>query len=161
MEFLDEPPELEIAASPARRWVAVGAFYLLGGLTVWLAGATPAGVAGTLTLAAVGVLALVAGEGLRRASRRRLVLDAAGLRDSNGARLAGWDEIERVERGAFAMKPSNGFVVLCRERRPRAWVPGVWWRIGRRVGVGGVLPMHATKRMAEEIALRLAAAKER
>ena len=35
---------------------------------------------------------------------------------------------------------------------PRVWRPGIWWRIGRRVGIGGVMPGHQTKAMAEILA---------
>ena len=150
------PTRFEIAPSPARRWFAVGAFYLLGGLTVWIAASARGGLSGTLALVLIGLVALAAGEALRRSSLRRIVLDERGLSDSAGARLADWGDIERVERGAFALKPSNGFVLLCRERGPRGWVPGLWWRFGRRVGVGGVLPGHATRAMADAIAVRLA-----
>jgi hypothetical protein len=54
------------------------------------------------------------------------------------------------------MKPSNGFTVVMETKQPRAWAPGLWWRVGRRVGVGGVTGASQTKFMAEQIALRLA-----
>jgi hypothetical protein len=65
------------------------------------------------------------------------------------------DGIRSVERGAFAFKPSHGFTLVMKEKQPRAWAPGLWWRLGRRVGVGGVTSAGQTKFMAEQIALRI------
>ena len=37
----------------------------------------------------------------------------------------------------------------------RRWEPGLWWRIGRRIGVGGVTPASQSKVMADLISARL------
>ena len=145
---------MELAAAPARRGAAVGALYLAGGLLVWL-GATAA-TAGAIAVIGLGAGGLVLAEILRRSSRVGISLTVEGLFDSRGVRIAGWDEIAGIERGSFALKPSNGFGLRLREPAPRAWVPGVWWRIGRRVGIGGVLPPRPTRFMAEQMALKLA-----
>ena len=152
-----EPDEngvlMEIAAAPARRIAAVSAVYAAGGLLVWL-GAN-AGSLGGVVVIAIGVVGLVTGEALRRASRVPLCLTVDGLFDGRGTRLAAWEEIRTVERGSFALKPSNGFALDLHTPGGRAWLPGIWWRIGRRVGVGGVLPARPTRFMGEQIALRL------
>jgi hypothetical protein len=69
--------------------------------------------------------------------------------------IARWDEIKRVERGALAFKPSNGFLLTLEQPQPRAWVPGLWWRVGRRVGIGGITPAGEGRYMADQIAFRL------
>jgi hypothetical protein len=61
-----------------------------------------------------------------------------------------------VERGAFALKPSNGFTLVMKHKSPRAWAPGIWWRTGYRVGVGGVTAAGQSRFMAEQIALMIA-----
>ena len=63
--------------------------------------------------------------------------------------VAAWDDIARVERGAFALRPSNGFLLHLHAPGPRAWAPGLWWRLGRRLGVGGVTAAGQSKGMAE------------
>jgi len=65
------------------------------------------------------------------------------------------DEIERVERGMVAMRPSNGFALRLRAPAQAAWGPGLWWRIGRRVGVGGMTSRAASKAMAEVLEFTL------
>ena len=39
---------------------------------------------------------------------------------------------------------------------PAAWQPGLWWRLGNRIGVGGMTPGSQAKAMAEIIAIKLA-----
>jgi hypothetical protein len=61
------------------------------------------------------------------------------------------DQIRSVERGVFAFKPSNGFTIRLKSKAPAAWQPGLWWRAGRSVGVGGVTSSTPAKFMAEQI----------
>ncbi|MBI6629874.1 hypothetical protein [Pontibaca salina] len=92
-----------------------------------------------------------------RATALSVELHEGGLRDSAGTVLVRFDGIEMVERGNFALKPSQGFVVRTALPGPFAWRPGLWWRIGRRVGVGGVVSASQTKQMATLLDARLAA----
>ncbi len=158
-------PDVEVAASPARRVLALAALYALGVLIIWGGmQASSQGGAGPLRLVAVIALGagfLLAAERMRRVTHLSIILDADGLRDSGGTVLAAWDDIEKVERGSFANKPSNGFSVVLKSRGPRGWAPGLWWRVGRRVGVGGVLPGRPTRFMGEQMALWLRAREER
>ena len=78
------------------------------------------------------------------------------ISDSNGLVLARIEDILAVDRGAFAMKPSNGFTLKLKTKQPRGWAPGLWWRLGNRVGVGGATAAGQSKFMAEQIALRIA-----
>ncbi|MEO0931422.1 MAG: hypothetical protein AAFY14_12360, partial [Pseudomonadota bacterium] len=94
-------------------------------------------------------------ERLRRATLLRIELTATDIRDSSGMVLATMDDIIGVDRGIFAFKPSNGFTLVMKNKKPRSWAPGLWWRLGRRVGVGGVTSAGQAKFMAEQIAFRL------
>lgn len=145
-----------VAPSAGRRWMAVAMLLLLGGLVLWLAFSTPPGnlaLQGLLLAIAAG--ALVMAEKIRRATETWIELTEDGLFDGNGREICRMDQIAGVERGVFAFKPSNGFLVRLKEPGPRAWQPGLWWRLGRRVGVGGVTPAGQGKFMADMIAMRL------
>lgn len=146
-----------LRASSGRRAFGVGALYILGAVLVWLALSRQTAGLWAVPMVGLGAAALWAGERLRRATAAEIVLTADGLRDSDGRVLARMDRIASVERGSFAMKPSNGFLLILTEPAPRAWVPGLWWRAGRHVGVGGVTPMREARFMAERLALMLAA----
>lgn len=141
-----------VEPSALLRWIGLSVIATLGVLLLWM------GVAGAqvhaiwrVVLVALGFLSLVLGVRMHAATAVGLVLTRDGLRDGNGVVLADADEIEGIERGAFAFKPSKGFVLVLKKAKPRAWMPGLWWRWGRRVGVGGVTPGHQTKAMAEAI----------
>ncbi|MEL6913441.1 MAG: hypothetical protein AAFP13_02960 [Pseudomonadota bacterium] len=83
-------------------------------------------------------------------------LTRESVRMQNGPTLAQVAEIEAVERGAFAMKPSQGFLLRLSQPLPRAYVPGLYWRIGRRLGIGGVTHAGQAKAMAQTIEALLA-----
>ena len=89
---------------------------------------------------------------MRRSTELTIELTRSELRDSSGTCIARIEDITAVERGLLAFKPSNGFMLKTRTPGPRVWRPGIWWRIGRRVGIGGVMPGHQTKAMAEILA---------
>ncbi|MBL4559156.1 MAG: hypothetical protein JKP98_25190 [Rhodobacteraceae bacterium] len=65
-------------------------------------------------------------------------------------------EIERVDRGALAFKPSGGFVLHLAAPGTAGWAPGLWWRVGRRLGVGGATNPMEGRAMADIIAVRIA-----
>ena len=170
-----EPFELRIAPSPVRRALGVGMLVALGAALMAVALARPPEALGwRLFLLAAGVGALWLSRAMWRASARGLVLSEAGLREEGEGRwLAPISpaapaapgeaaaSIVGVERGAFALKPSNGFLLRLAAPGPRAWAPGVWWRLGRRVGVGGVLRAAETRAAAEAIDVLLRATRGR
>jgi len=93
---------------------------------------------------------------LWRATDRRIVLTRGGLFDSDGRCIARLADIAEVDRGVFAFKPSGGFVLRLTHAPGRDWAPGLWWRLGHRLGVGGVTGNMQGRAMAEMIALVLA-----
>jgi len=80
-----------------------------------------------------------------------LELTAQELRETGGRRLALVSEMAAASRGPFAFKPSNGFMVVLEKPAPAVWAPGLWWRVGRRIGVGGVTSSSEARFMAEII----------
>ncbi|SHJ39436.1 hypothetical protein SAMN05444000_10848 [Shimia gijangensis] len=146
-----------VSASAPRRWLGVGVMALLGALLLYVAFAIPPGkFLWQAFLVVLGLAALALAEKTRRATERVIELTAEGLRDSAGEMVASIEQIDRIERGTFAMKPSNGFLVRLKTPRARRWLPGLWWATGRRVGIGGVTPGSQTKFMAQMLEAMLA-----
>lgn len=163
MNDTEVPPEAEQPAhkeqvlgqlSAARpRWLfSVAVQYALGGLMLYIAFATPpASVFWRAFLIVMGIIVLVVAERSRRSWGIWLELTEHVLRDSRGNVLARLDEIRSVDRGALAFKPSNGFLLRMQKPVSRLWVPGLYWRIGRSVGVGGVTRAGEGRFLAELI----------
>lgn len=145
-----------ISPSPVRRFISVSILTLLGGILIYLAFTTvAAGMLWQAIVAALGIGAIIAGDRLRRATSLSILMTNDALTDSSGRQICRLEDIAGIDRGAFAFKPANGFLLRLNGKSPRAWAPGLWWRFGRRVGVGGATPSGQGKFMAEAIALRL------
>ena len=143
-----------LEVSTPRRVVAALAQAGLGGVALWAAVVPPQpGPAAALVLSLLGLGALWMAWAGWRASAVAIVLTRRGLHDSRGAEIAPLGAIASVDRGFFALKPSNGFLLRLDHPMPRAWVPGVWWRAGTRVGIGGAAGARAAREMADLIAL--------
>lgn len=139
-----------LQASPARRYFGVGTMVALGLLLIYLAlSQSYASLGWQLLLLALGGGALYAAMRMLQATALHLELRPEGLFDSEGHRLTGFDEIVSIERGMLAMKPSNGFMIVTRSRQPRRWRPGLYWVMGKRIGVGGVTPAADAKYLAD------------
>jgi hypothetical protein len=147
---------VRIGASAGRRWIGVGALAGLGGLFLVMALGESLSAIWVAVFLLCGAGALWASVVMERATRRVLQLTRETLSEVNGEVLAEIADVTKVDRSAFAMKPSNGFVLYLGTPQPRAWRPGLWWRLGRRVAVGGVTSGGQTKPMADAIALLIA-----
>lgn len=148
---------MELRAAPSRRAFAALVLVTLALLLLALALNGALSLGARAVLLALGAAAGALARRLWQASAAVIVLDGDTLRDDAGHEIARIDQIARVERGAFAFKPSGGFVLHLRETAPRHWAPGLWWRRGRRVGIGGVTAAAPARAMAEAIAARLTA----
>ena len=147
----------EVGASAPRRWLAVAMQMTLGLMLLYIAMNTPPTLGWQVFLILLGIGSLVMSVRTFSASQHRIILTREGLSSSTGEQLIALENIARVERGVFALKPSNGFMVIAKAGGAgRRWQPGLWWRLGKRVGVGGVAPGHQTKAMAQIIEALLA-----
>ncbi|KEJ96777.1 hypothetical protein SAMN05444149_103321 [Pseudosulfitobacter pseudonitzschiae] len=145
-----------VSASFGRRIVGVISVALLGLLLIYLAIFQPPALAWQLFLLLIGAVSLWLAVRMWQATRHTVVLTETELRDTAGTVLATMDDIESIDRGFFAFKPSNGFLLTTKSPGPRTWQPGLWWRIGRRIGVGGMTPGAQSKSVSEIISIKVA-----
>lgn len=140
---------MSVHAAPARRLFGAASLGVLGLMLVYLGFSLQGGLVGRVFLIVLGGFFLWATSKLWEASSLVLELTEEELRESTGKVIVKVDDIDRVQRGTFAFKPSNGFMIILKDRRPRSWRPGVWWLIGRHLGIGGVTSAGQNKAMAE------------
>ena len=145
-------PICEISPSGPRRIFGIAMLAALGAMFIWVGFLTfksnfvTAAVLGILGIASFWCASVVAS-----ATSASIRLIQKGLVTSDKIIVAELDNIKAVERGLFALKPSSGFVILLKKPMPLVWKPGLWWRFGRRIGIGGATTAAEGKIMAEAI----------
>ncbi len=148
----NDEPILILEVSRSRSWFGICTMALLGLLLGWIALMAPPREPGwLLILILIGGSALWWAWHMKRASEDALILTETEVKSRSGAVVCRIEDVASVERGLFAFKPSGGFLIRLKTPAPRAWVPGLWWRIGRRVGIGGVTRAGDARAMADVI----------
>ena len=128
----------------------------VGGMMLYVAAKYPPdNVIALVFLIAFGGFMIWQARNLYQSAGRHLLLTKETVEDSSGTVLCRLDEIKSVERGAFTLKPSNGFAILLKKSGKFAWCPGLWWRVGSRIGVGGTTSGRSSRDMADMIAVML------
>ena len=148
----DQKPEEILSVLPAsvgRRWMGIIVFFALGVLLLWLGIANSPSFGWRIAFVVGGVASLWGGDVMRRATADEIVLTREVLRTRSGRILTRVDNVDKVERGAFAFKPSQGFLVRLKTPTEPGWAPGLWWARGTFVGIGGVVSGGQAKAMAE------------
>lgn len=146
-----DPVLATVRPSSGRRVLGVGCFGILGVLMFWIALTQNPDLMWRAFLIIVGLVALVMTAKILNATAGCVELTETQLRDSDGTVIALTQDILSIDRGVFAFKPSNGFLLKTSNAKGRFWRPGLWWRAGNRVGVGGMTQANQTKMMAEII----------
>jgi hypothetical protein len=147
---------ITISPSPFRRWSAILVFVALGFVLLWLAFMGKGEIGWRLFFVAFGVAAFWMSDLMRRSTMQEIELTRGEIRTTDGRVLTTVSNVSKVERGAFAFKPSNGFLVRLKVPSGRGWAPGLWWQSGTYLGVGGVVSAGQSKAMAEILAAILA-----
>lgn len=145
---------VKLEPAPHRRWFGVAMLAGLGGLLLYVAIFSPP----TVMLEFLGLLAfagtfLWSGLRLYRATEVSILLTREGLATSSGEIICAIDDIASTDKGFFAFKPTNGFLIRLKTSAPYHWAPGLWWRVGKRIGIGGVTSPRQAKEMVAIIDL--------
>lgn len=151
MSKTDKPEEILSVLPPSlgRRWMGIIVFFALGVVLLWLGIANAPSIGWRIAFIVFGAASLWGADGMRRATDDAIVLTREVLRTRSGRILARVDNVAKVERGAFAFKPSQGFLVRLKTPGEPGWAPGLWWSRGTFVGIGGVVSGGQAKAMAE------------
>lgn len=151
-------PILTIEPAPGRRIVSALCLGVLAFLLFWIAVTQPPrDPLWMMFLWACVAAAAWGGYATWTATALTLTLTGERIHDSRGRVLCRIDEIASVDRGTFAFKPSNGFILRLKVKKPTAWAPGLWWSVGWRIGVGGSTGAGPTRAMAEVVTAMIAA----
>lgn len=143
--------------SPVRRWAGALVLGAVGlGLVYTAITAPPASVFGRVLMPLLGCGIAYQAYRYLHATGQSLVVTNAGLWIEGGELLLPLDNIQSVNRATFALKPSNGFAITLKTPVPFRWSPGMYWCVGRKVGVGGATNPGQAKALAEILAAVIA-----
>lgn len=145
-----------VRASAPRRFVGMLSLSLLGVMLIYVGLFLSPELIWKLFLILLGAVSLWSADAMRRATANGIELTETELREADGTLISPIADIVGIDRGFFAFKPSNGFMIKTKTAQPRQWRPGLWWRIGNRIGVGGMTSAGQTKNMAEILGVIIA-----
>ncbi len=145
-----------LGAMAWRRLFAIAVLAILGIILLYTAATEPLSAVARMALLGVGGFAIFGSERLRRVTLNPIRLTRTALYDGEDNVIFYIADVKTIDRGVLAFKPSNGFMLRLGVRQPRGWAPGVWWRFGSFVGVGGVTQSSDAKMMSELIAVMVA-----
>lgn len=140
---------ISLRTSTPRGWFGLALLGILGFLLVYLGFTLNADLLGRAFMIALGIFALYGVTQMYRSVQTELELTNTELREQGGQVIATMAQINSLDRGMFAFKPSNGFILRLNTSAGFVWRPGLYWRVGKRVGIGGVTHAPQTKAMAE------------
>jgi hypothetical protein len=147
----------ELRPSLPRRLFGVVILAALGLSLLWIAlQGGSIGVGWLIFLVLAGGLSIWLAVRLWQETGTGLVLTASVLRADDGQVIVDVADLYSVDRGVFAFKPAGGFTLVTRTPLQRGWAPGLWWRLGRRIGVGGVTHKHEGRYMADVLSEMIA-----
>ncbi|WP_420584394.1 hypothetical protein [Ruegeria sp.] len=144
-----------VKPSTPRRWLGVGMLGTVGFLAIFVAITQPPEPVWFVFLLIVGCAAFWLAHRIWRATYDCIELTETELRTGAGRLIAKVEDIESVDRGVFAFKPSSGFLIKTRNSAENTWAPGLWWRLGRHVGIGGLTAAADTKFMSEVLSAQI------
>ncbi|SDW18662.1 hypothetical protein [Litoreibacter albidus] len=156
----DQSSEVIVGLIPSapRRLFGTVVLYALGGLLLYLVVTQPPeGLHLVFLLIILGAASIYGGYRMWDVTGHMIELTEQELRLSDGRVIFRMEDVHKVDRSFFAFKPSNGFLVTLKVAYPKAWAPGLWWRLGKRVGVGGLTSGAEGKMMADTLAAMIAA----
>ena len=135
---------MKISPSAFRRWTAVLVFVVLGFVFLWLAIDGSGELGWRLFFAVFGAGSFWMSDLLRRSTMQEIELTRDEIRTTDGRVLTLLDNVRKVEKGAFAFKPSNGLLVRLKRPSGRGWAPGLWGQGGTHLGIAGVVSAGLT-----------------
>ena len=109
---------IELGPSGPRLWLGVGCAAGLGIILFWIVFAGRPAMAYQVSFLVIGALSLFLADRIRRSGHHSIILTNKVLKTETGQVLTTIDNVRAVERGAFTLKPPNGFLVRLHELIP-------------------------------------------
>ena len=80
------------------------------------------------------------------------LINKMGLYDLHENLICRISDIQRVDSSPYTFKSANGFIIILKEKTSFQLVPGLYWRLGRRISVGGLISKNESKLLSTAVA---------
>ena len=82
---------------------------------------------------------------LSRYSKIGFVISTDGLFDLNMDLICTIDDIKKIDVSPYTFKSANGFIILLKTKSSFKSIPGLYWRVGKRISIGGLVSKNESK----------------
>ena len=73
------------------------------------------------------------------------LLNQEGIFNLDNTIICRIEDIETIDTSPYTFRSANGFIVFLRERSTFKIVPGLYWRLGNRISIGGLVSKAESK----------------
>ena len=73
------------------------------------------------------------------------LLNQEGIFNLDNSIVCRIEDIETIDTSPYTFRSANGFIVFLRERSTFKIVPGLYWRLGNRISIGGLVSKAESK----------------
>ena len=82
---------------------------------------------------------------LARYSNVGFLINEIGLFNLDKSLICKIEDIEKVDVSPYTFKAANGFIVLLKTKNSFKAIPGLYWRLGKRISIGGLISKSESK----------------
>ena len=78
-------------------------------------------------------------------------INESGLFNLDDTLICSIIDIERVDVSPYTFKSANGFIIHLKTRSAFNFVPGLFWQVGRRISIGGMISKSESKYLSNTL----------
>ena len=88
---------------------------------------------------------------LKRYSKVGFLINQSGLFNLDGSIICEIGDIERIDVSPYTFKSANGFIVILKTKSSFKSIPGLYWRLGNRLSIGGLVSKNESKFLSQTL----------
>jgi hypothetical protein len=78
-------------------------------------------------------------------------INASGIFNLDDTLICQIKEIDRVDVSPYTFKSANGFIIHLKTKNALKFMPGLFWQLGRRISIGGMISKSESKYLSNTI----------
>lgn len=89
---------------------------------------------------------------LRLYTKIGFIINSSGLFHLDDTLICSITDIDRVDVSPYTFKSANGFIIHLKTESGFKFMPGLFWQLGRRVSIGGMISKSESKYLSNALA---------